>query len=156
MTPALATPPYVACARVHLNQQDLSIAGTSCAPYLEGMLIRSFLVLLTITSCMQTVEPTPGSPRLEAASDTADVKSPESPRWVDICGLSQHQCLPLDPASQRICDDACMLPSYCMDYYPSDYQWCAQHPDTFDRYYRYCDPNGTPAWFTHCIGRYRP
>lgn len=73
-----------------------------------------------------------------------------------FCDHRLYRCAPNDPGAQHICDYACLLPSYCQDYTPGDYRHCANHPDTFDRYYRYCDPQGNPTWNTYCVGGDRP
>lgn len=145
----------IACAHANLPERDRSIDGLACLLYLRKMPIRISIALLAFTACTQTVDLAPDTPRPEPKlSETT--QSTETPQFHDVCGMAKHACNPLDPASQLICDDACLLPSYCLDYYASDYRYCAAHPDTFDRYYRYCDPNGNPAWNTYCVEGFRP
>lgn len=122
------------------------------------MLIHSIPILIALGACTTIPDLTPDAPRPDPLLETpqSDTKPSEAPRHVDVCALGHHTCLPLDPASQAICDYACLLPSYCLDYYASDYAWCAAHPDTFDHYYRYCDPRGNPTWETYCVEGQRP
>jgi hypothetical protein len=109
------------------------------------MLIRP-LLLAALAGCLDN--PLPSAP------DTAPAPQPSSPlkRPADaFCDHRIYSCRPNDPGAQFICDQACLFPAHCQDYSSGDYRYCGAHPDSFDRYFRYCDPWGNPSWDTHCV-----
>lgn len=128
--------------------------------YLGKMLIRipSLLILAACTTACASIPLSPDDASISLSPEPAPDPGPpptRSPRDA-FCDHRLYRCMPNDPGAQKVCDYACLLPSYCQDYMPGDYQWCSNHPDTFDRYSRYCDPWGDPAWDTFCVVGSRP
>jgi hypothetical protein len=115
------------------------------------MLIRTTVIALALAGCLDTAPP-PDAPLSAVAPASPPAKQPRDA----FCDHRLYKCRPNDPSAQFICDQACLFPSHCQDYTAGDYRFCATHPDSFDRYFRYCDPWGNPSWDTFCIGGQRP
>lgn len=114
------------------------------------MLIRTLaLALLALTACLDSAPPPPDAPMTSAPPPPKQARDA-------FCDHRLFGCQPNDPGAQTICDYACLFASHCQDYSPGDYRFCAAHPDSFDRYNRYCDLWGNPDWNTHCVGGPRP
>jgi hypothetical protein len=115
------------------------------------MLIRNTLlfVLIAGAGCVENSIPLP----LDASVAPSAATAPESSkRPLDaFCDHRKFACRPNDARSRQICDDACLFPSHCQDYYPSDHNWCVLHPDSYDRYGRHCDQWGNPDWLMTCV-----
>lgn len=107
------------------------------------------VLLLVFAACLDT-SPPPDAP--------APVPVPPPPKQARdaFCDHRLFGCRPNDPGAQAICNYACLFESHCQDYSAGDYRYCAYHPDSFDRYFRYCDRWGNPDWDTFCARGPRP
>ena len=117
------------------------------------MPIRHLALAAALAGCLDATPP--GPPVANVAQPSISAPTPP-PREDAFCDHRRYFCRPNDGNAQQICDYACLFPSHCQEYRPGDYQWCAAHPDSFDRYGRYCDQWGKPDWNTTCVAGPRP
>jgi hypothetical protein len=111
---------------------------------------RSFVLVVfaPLAGCLDT-QPPSQPPVAHVAQPPPS--APPAPRDDAFCDHRLYRCRPNDLSAKSICDYACLFPAHCQDYGPGDYQYCATHPDSFDRRGRYCDPWGNPDWNTYCV-----
>lgn len=83
-----------------------------------------------------------------------------APDAINTCKPTNYACDPLDPASNLICQEVCRgdgtADGWCLDYYPWEYQWCANHPGEKYGPGKPCMPSGEPLWYTHCEPGFLP
>lgn len=103
------------------------------------------LTLLSLAACLETPPPPLDAPAAQPSP------SMTRERGDAFCDHRRYECRPGSPGAQLICNEACLFPSHCQEYRPGDLQYCANHPDHFDPYNRYCDAWGNPDWDTHCV-----
>lgn len=119
------------------------------------MSIRHLSIPLVLAACLDMPQPPPAANAAQPSTSASPPAPPQQQRDA-FCDHRRYYCRPNDGNAQQICDYACLFPSHCQEYSPGDYQYCATHPDSFDRFHRYCDPWGNPDWNTYCVAGPRP